>query len=111
MLTALWIPDGVNFLITCRRADFLGGQIERAFDRVREVLGIEVTEEARYEGATRVREFYRALSELLKQFVEKETGVPVLSLETDLADSRSYSAEAMRTRVETFAEMLRARKR
>ena len=49
-------------------------------------------------------------SHLLKQFVEKEAGVPVLSLESDLADSRSYSAEALRTRVETFADMLRARK-
>jgi len=49
-------------------------------------------------------------SHLVKQFVEKETGIPVLSLEFDLADNRSYSAAAMRTRVETFAEMLRARK-
>jgi len=48
--------------------------------------------------------------ELLKRFVEKETGIPVLALEFDLADSRTYSAGALRTRVETFAEMLRARK-
>jgi len=49
-------------------------------------------------------------SHLLKQFVEKETGIPVLSLEFDWYDSRSYSAAALRTKVETFAEMLRARK-
>jgi len=49
-------------------------------------------------------------SHLLKHFIEKETGIPVLSLEFDLADSRSYSAEALRTRVETFADMLRAKK-
>ena len=49
-------------------------------------------------------------SHLLKQFVEKETGIPVLSLEFDGYDSRNYSAESMRTKVETFAEMLRARK-
>ncbi|MFC2123108.1 2-hydroxyacyl-CoA dehydratase [Bacteroidota bacterium] len=47
---------------------------------------------------------------LLKPFVEKETGIPVLALEFDLADSRTYSAGALRTRIETFAEMLRARK-
>ena len=47
---------------------------------------------------------------MLKRFVEKETGVPVLPLEFDLADSRTYSAGALRTRVETFTEMLRARK-
>lgn len=50
------------------------------------------------------------MSHMMKQFVEKETGVPVLSLESDLADNRTYSAEALRTKVETFAEMLRARK-
>ena len=45
-------------------------------------------------------------SHLLKQVVEKETGIPVLSLEMDLYDSRSYSAELLRNRVEAFAEML-----
>ena len=50
------------------------------------------------------------MSHLLKQFVEKETGIPVLSLESDLVDNRTYSTEAQRTKVETFAEMLRARK-
>jgi hypothetical protein len=50
-------------------------------------------------------------SHLLKQFVERETGIPVLSLETDIYDSRTYSAEALRTRVETFAEILRVRKK
>ncbi len=39
-------------------------------------------------------------SHLLKQFVEKETGIPVLSLEFDGYDSRNYSAESMRTKVE-----------
>jgi benzoyl-CoA reductase/2-hydroxyglutaryl-CoA dehydratase subunit BcrC/BadD/HgdB len=48
-------------------------------------------------------------SHLLKRLVEKETGIPVLSLEMDIYDSRTYSAEALRTRVEAFAEMLRAR--
>jgi benzoyl-CoA reductase/2-hydroxyglutaryl-CoA dehydratase subunit BcrC/BadD/HgdB len=49
-------------------------------------------------------------SHLLKQVIEKETGIPVLGLESDPYDSRTYSAEALRTRVETFADMLRARK-
>ncbi len=49
-------------------------------------------------------------SHLFKQFVEKETGIPVLSLESDWYDSRNYSAASLRTRVETFAEILRARK-
>jgi benzoyl-CoA reductase/2-hydroxyglutaryl-CoA dehydratase subunit BcrC/BadD/HgdB len=50
------------------------------------------------------------MSHLLKQFVEKETSVPVLSLESDTVDNRTYSAKAQWTKVETFAEMLRARK-
>jgi benzoyl-CoA reductase/2-hydroxyglutaryl-CoA dehydratase subunit BcrC/BadD/HgdB len=50
------------------------------------------------------------LSHLFKQFVERETGIPVLSLEMDMYDSRNYSAGALRTKVEAFAEMLRADK-
>jgi benzoyl-CoA reductase/2-hydroxyglutaryl-CoA dehydratase subunit BcrC/BadD/HgdB len=42
--------------------------------------------------------------------VEETTGIPVMSLEIDAYDSRNYSAAALRTRVEAFAEMLRARK-
>jgi len=49
-------------------------------------------------------------SHFLPKFVEETTGLPALSLEMDYYDSRNYSAEALTTRVETFAEMLRARK-
>jgi benzoyl-CoA reductase/2-hydroxyglutaryl-CoA dehydratase subunit BcrC/BadD/HgdB len=50
------------------------------------------------------------MSHMMKRFVEKEAGIPVLSLESDLVDNRTYSAESQRIKVETFAEMLRARK-
>ena len=49
-------------------------------------------------------------SHLIKQWVEERTGVPTLSLEIDIYDSRNYSAAALRTRVEAFVEMLLARK-
>jgi benzoyl-CoA reductase/2-hydroxyglutaryl-CoA dehydratase subunit BcrC/BadD/HgdB len=49
-------------------------------------------------------------SHTVKKWVEDTTGIPVLSLEMDMYDSRNYSAAALRTRVEAFAEMLRARK-
>jgi hypothetical protein len=49
-------------------------------------------------------------SHLFKQVIEEETGVPTLSLEMDLYESRSYGVEALRTKVETFAEMLKAKK-
>ena len=49
-------------------------------------------------------------SHLLKKVVEEETGIPVLSLEVDIYDSRYYSPASLRTRVETFADILRARK-
>jgi len=49
-------------------------------------------------------------SHLVKKWVEETTGVPTLSLESDLYEGRNYSAAALRTRVETFAEMLGARK-
>ncbi|MGQ9655036.1 MAG: 2-hydroxyacyl-CoA dehydratase [Thermodesulfobacteriota bacterium] len=50
-------------------------------------------------------------SDLVKQFLEQNTGIPTLALEMDYYDSRNYSAAALRTRVEAFAEMLRARKK
>ena len=50
------------------------------------------------------------MSHVAKKWVEESTGLPVLSLENDIYDTRSFSAGAMRTRVETFAEMLKTRK-
>ena len=49
-------------------------------------------------------------SHFLTKWVRENTGIPTLSVETDHFDSRSYSAAALRTRVEAFAELLRARK-
>lgn len=45
-----------------------------------------------------------------KEMITKELGIPTLILESDVYDTRDYSAESMRTRVETFAEILRASK-
>jgi hypothetical protein len=50
------------------------------------------------------------ISHIQKKYLEEKTGLPVLSLEIDNFDSRSYSADSLRTKVETFAEMLRAKK-
>jgi benzoyl-CoA reductase/2-hydroxyglutaryl-CoA dehydratase subunit BcrC/BadD/HgdB len=47
---------------------------------------------------------------MIKKAVEQELGIPALALECDMYDTRDYSTEALRTRVETFAEMLRAKK-
>ena len=47
---------------------------------------------------------------ILKDAVEKETGVPVMVFEADLYDPRFYTAEQMRTRIEAMAEMLKAGK-
>lgn len=47
---------------------------------------------------------------MIKKAVEQDLGIPVLALECDMYDTRSYSTEALRTRVEAFAEMLRANK-
>jgi hypothetical protein len=49
-------------------------------------------------------------SHLIPKFVTETTGKPCLSLEVDYYDSRIYGAEALKTRVEAFAEMLKARK-
>jgi benzoyl-CoA reductase/2-hydroxyglutaryl-CoA dehydratase subunit BcrC/BadD/HgdB len=49
-------------------------------------------------------------SKLLKVHIEKERGLPTLLLDMDFYDDRNYSAAALRTRLEAFAEMLKARK-
>lgn len=49
-------------------------------------------------------------SHLIKKWIEERTDIPTLSLEMDIYDSRSYGAAALKTRVEAFAELLRARK-
>jgi hypothetical protein len=46
-----------------------------------------------------------------KKYLEEKTGLPVLSLEEDIYDSRTYSAASLRTKVETFADMLKAKKK
>jgi hypothetical protein len=51
------------------------------------------------------------ISHIQKKYLEEKTGLPVLSLEIDNFDSRTYSADSLRTKVETFAEMLKAKKR
>ncbi len=47
---------------------------------------------------------------MTKRAMEKELGVPVLVLEGDAYDTRNYSAGQLRTRIETFAELLRSAK-
>ena len=50
-------------------------------------------------------------SHVEKKYLEEKTGLPVLALEIDCFDSRSYSADSLRTKVETFAYMLKEKKR
>ncbi len=45
-----------------------------------------------------------------KNYLEEKTGLPVLSLEIDGFDSRAYNAASLRTKVETFAQILKAKK-
>jgi benzoyl-CoA reductase/2-hydroxyglutaryl-CoA dehydratase subunit BcrC/BadD/HgdB len=51
------------------------------------------------------------VSQCQKKYLEEKTGLPVLSLAIDSFDSRAYSAESLRTQVETFAYMLKEKKK
>lgn len=46
-----------------------------------------------------------------KEIIERELGIPVLALEFDNLDSREYTAEYLRSRVEPFAEMIKNNKK
>jgi benzoyl-CoA reductase/2-hydroxyglutaryl-CoA dehydratase subunit BcrC/BadD/HgdB len=54
---------------------------------------------------------YNTFPRKAKEVIEKELGIPVLALEQDSVDSREYSAERFRTRMEPFAEILKDRKK
>jgi hypothetical protein len=43
-----------------------------------------------------------------KEIIENELGIPVLLLEGDYCDFRSHNVQQMRTRLETFAEMVKS---
>ncbi|MFH1624862.1 MAG: 2-hydroxyacyl-CoA dehydratase family protein [Pseudomonadota bacterium] len=47
---------------------------------------------------------------MAKKALKERCGIPVLVLEGDAYDTRNYSAGQLRTRVETFAELLKMRK-
>lgn len=47
---------------------------------------------------------------MAKKQLKEKLGIPVLALEMDPQDLRDYSPGQLRTRVETFAELLKARK-
>ncbi|MEN8246294.1 MAG: 2-hydroxyacyl-CoA dehydratase family protein [Thermodesulfobacteriota bacterium] len=50
-------------------------------------------------------------SKLMKEYVEKEIKLPTLLLDMDMYDDRNYSAGALQTRLEAFAEMLKTKKK
>jgi benzoyl-CoA reductase/2-hydroxyglutaryl-CoA dehydratase subunit BcrC/BadD/HgdB len=54
---------------------------------------------------------YNTFPRKAKEVLEREMDIPVLALEQDSVDSREYSAERFRTRVEPFAEILKDRKK
>ncbi|MDD5703805.1 MAG: 2-hydroxyacyl-CoA dehydratase family protein [Dehalococcoidales bacterium] len=55
--------------------------------------------------------FHNIYPRKAKEVIEKELGIPVLAIEFDNLDSREYSAEYFRSRVEPFAEMLKNKKK
>lgn len=48
---------------------------------------------------------------MIKEALKKELNVPVIFLEGDMYDARFYNRQQIRTRVESFSEMLRTRKK
>ena len=45
-----------------------------------------------------------------KKAIQEQLGIPAMVLEADVYDTRQYSAGSLKTRVEAFAELLRAKK-
>jgi benzoyl-CoA reductase/2-hydroxyglutaryl-CoA dehydratase subunit BcrC/BadD/HgdB len=49
---------------------------------------------------------YSLVQEVIRRKVMKETGVPGLMVEADMADPRAYAEEPIRNRVQAFLETL-----
>ena len=47
---------------------------------------------------------------MIKKIIEEESGLPVLYVEWDPYDERFYGAEQLRTRMETFADLLMSKR-
>jgi benzoyl-CoA reductase/2-hydroxyglutaryl-CoA dehydratase subunit BcrC/BadD/HgdB len=48
---------------------------------------------------------------MIKKALKQELQVPIIVVEGDIYDSRFYNRQQMRTRIESFAEMLRTHKK
>ena len=53
---------------------------------------------------------FSGLPVMMKQAVERDVGTPTMYLETGAFDARDHTYETMKTKTETFAELLKARK-
>jgi len=53
---------------------------------------------------------YNAWVKKAKEVIEKELGIPALVWEGDYCDFRDYNAQQVRTRMETFAQLVKASK-
>jgi benzoyl-CoA reductase/2-hydroxyglutaryl-CoA dehydratase subunit BcrC/BadD/HgdB len=51
---------------------------------------------------------YSIFPQKAKETIEAETGLPVLLLDGDYCDFRNYNTQQMRTKLETFAEMVKS---
>lgn len=49
-------------------------------------------------------------SRLAKTYLEENSGLPVLNMDEDMVDNRVYNHTYMKTKIDTFAEMLKAKK-
>jgi hypothetical protein len=72
---------------------------------------IDATRQSRVEGIIFFRHYscrqYSIFPLKAKEIIEKELGVPVLLLDGDYCDFRSYNTQQMRTKLETFAAMVK----
>jgi len=75
----------------------------------------EAARQSKAEGIIFFRHFscrqYSIFPQKAKEVIEKELGIPVMLLDGDYCDFRSYNLELMKTKLETFAEMVKSAKK
>ncbi|MFA5536843.1 MAG: 2-hydroxyacyl-CoA dehydratase family protein [Bacillota bacterium] len=101
----LYLGNPLESLAETYTAIFLNRSVEFRAQQIVELIG-EYQVDGFVMHSNRSCKPYSLVQEEVRRIVTKQTGIPGVLIEADMADSRAYSEEQVRTRVQAFMETL-----
>ena len=104
---------GQHFIVEVPVGNFDPSEFEKLIEGVKAAKIIGNEQHSKLKGKTQISiETTRAPSDamIIKKAVTERLGIPMIILDWELYDPRYYGYQQLRTRIETFAEMLRMAK-